>query len=294
MTASMKPGGMLLGLLGNVAFGWGLYKLMGIGSCGGDYAPCPSEATPYFLAIPAGIIASVVATFIGGGVFAFTGIFATVGIASILRGFNGGVDGDTTFPFVFGGCFAASALLPAFLLIFARGKAKNAMQLVATGKRGVATVVSVHDTGMTINDNPRVELTVTIAPEDGSPSFEGKKAMTVSRVAIPRAGDRYPVWYDAEDPSKFGLGTEVDATASAEIRALFAKAGRLPGVSIPATATAEVVPERLPDPTPSAPAPGMAQDWVEQLGKLNELRMAGALTDEQFEQAKLKLLSPAS
>jgi hypothetical protein len=278
VTVALKPQGMLLGLAGNIAFGWGLYNLMGIGSCGGEYAPCPSEATPYFLAIPAGIIASVAATFIGGGIFAFTGIFATVGIASILRGLNGGVDGDTTFPFVFGGCFAAAALLPVFLLGVGRRKRALAEALVATGRRGIATVVSVQDTGMTINENPRVELTVRIEPDDGGAAFEGTKAITVSRVAIPRAGDRYPVWYDPADPSRFGLGTEVDETAAPDIRALFARAGRVPG-GAPA-----------PEPAPPPPAPPAELNWVEQLGRLNELRLAGALSDEEFERAKQKLL----
>jgi hypothetical protein len=87
----LKPAGMALGLAGNLALGWGLYHLLGIGSCGGEYPACPSEATPYFIALPLGIIASVIAAFVGGGFFAFTGVFASVGIASLLRGINGGV-----------------------------------------------------------------------------------------------------------------------------------------------------------------------------------------------------------
>jgi hypothetical protein len=103
-------------------------------------------------------------------------------------------------------------------------------------------------------------------------------------VAIPRAGDRYPVWYDPADPSKFGLGTEVDATAAPDIRALFARAGRVPGgVTAPAPA-ASAAPAASPPPE---------LDWVEQLGRLNELRLAGALSDEEFELAKQKLLSTA-
>lgn len=273
----LKPAGLLLGLGGNAAFAWGLYHLLGIGSCGGDLPPCPTEATPYFLAIPAGIIASVVATFLGGGIFAFSGTFAAVAVASLLRAANGGVDGDTTFPLVFGLGFAAATLLPVLLGALAVRGRRRAARLVAEGERGIATVLSVQDTGVTINDNPRVKLTVRIDPERGGAPIEGSKAITVPRVAIPRPGDRYPAWYDAQDPSHFGLGTDVQADAPADVRALFAKAA----APVPGEITAVPV---------AAPSAARQQEWVSELGRLNDLRLAGALTDEEFTRAKDKLL----
>jgi hypothetical protein len=272
----LKPAGLLLGSAGNVALAWGLYHLLGIGSCGGEYPACPSEATPYFIAVPVGIIASILGVFLGGGGLAFVGIFGAVGAASLLRGFNGGVgpEGDTVFPFVFGGFFIVPALLPLLLMAFGRRRLERAERLVAEGRRGIATVTRVDDTGITINDNPRVKLHVRIEPEDGSAPFEGEKAIVVSRVAIPRAGDRYPAWYDAQDPSNFGLGTEVEPHAPADVRALLAKAAKLPD-PMPGTITAVPV----------------EQTWVTELGRLNDLRLQGALTDEEFARAKDKLLA---
>src|SRR5947209_8364801 len=89
------------------------------------------------------------------------------------------------------------------------GKRKRAMNLVETGARAVGTITGVRDTGTTINNNPRVKIDLSIAPLDGSPPFPGTKTATVSRVAIPQAGARYPVFYDAEDPSQFAYISSV-------------------------------------------------------------------------------------
>ena len=272
-----RPLGLLMGLAGCAAFGWGIYNLMGIGSCGGEYPPCPAEATPWFIAVAVGIVVAILSIFAGGGGIAFMGIFATVGIASLLRAANGGTDGDTTFPLVFGLGFLLVPVLPLFLGAAAVRRARRAARLVAEGRTGIAEVLSVADTGVTINNNPRVRVRVRIDPEDGSPSFEGEKAMTVPRVAIPRAGDRYPAWYDPGDRAAFGLGTDVEAHAPAAVRALFEKARR------------PVAP--MPAPVEAAPPPA---DWVAELGRLNELRMKGALSDAEFAQAKEKLLAAAS
>src|SRR3954469_810070 len=69
-----------------------------------------------------------------------------------------------------------------------------------------AQVVQVRDTGMTINDNPRVALTLQVNPTDGSPPFQTSTKVTVSRVAIPRAGDSFVVRYDPEDHDNFAIG----------------------------------------------------------------------------------------
>ena len=82
-----------------------------------------------------------------------------------------------------------------------KSKKKQAADLVETGLKGAGTVISVQDTGMTVNDNPRVKMVFRVEPLDGGAPFDAEKTRTVSRVEIPRQGDRYPVWYDAEDPS---------------------------------------------------------------------------------------------
>lgn len=76
---------------------------------------------------------------------------------------------------------------------------KKKKRILESGISAQATVLAVQDTGMTINDNPRVKLKMQVMPDGGTP-FEATKTMTVSRVAIPRAGDQFYVKYDPANP----------------------------------------------------------------------------------------------
>src|SRR5215208_2111834 len=97
-------------------------------------------------------------------------------------------------------------------------KRKQAEQLFETGSKGVGTVLQVQDTGMTINDNPRVKMLFRIEPLDGSAPFEASKTKTVSRVEIPRSGDRLPIWFDPADHESFAYATIANDEGRAQIR----------------------------------------------------------------------------
>jgi hypothetical protein len=84
-----------------------------------------------------------------------------------------------------------------------RANVKKAQNLMATGARARGAITGVADTGMTINDNPRVAITAQLQPEDGSPAFAVQQTVTVSRISIPRAGDQIVAWYDRSDPSRW-------------------------------------------------------------------------------------------
>jgi len=158
-----------------------------------------------------------------------------------------------------------------------KSKKKQAAELFETGAKGAGTVVSVQDTGMTVNDNPRVKMIFRIEPLDGSPPFDAEKTTTVSRVEIPRQGDRYPVWYDTSDPVKtWAFATIVDDTGRATMRQLFGEvAETFVGMNAPAA------------PAPAAP---QGQDVAEQIRQLADLHSQGILTDEEFANQKAKLL----
>jgi Short C-terminal domain len=151
-------------------------------------------------------------------------------------------------------------------------KKKKAEQLFETGSKGVGTVLQVHDTGMTINDNPRVQMVFRVEPLDGAPAFDAQKTTTVSRVEIPRQGDRYPIWYDPSDPSNtWAYATVADDNGRATMRQLFGDAAStFVGMG-------------------GAP-PAAAPDPMEQLERLAALHAQGALTDEEFAAQKAKLL----
>ena len=162
--------------------------------------------------------------------------------------------------------------------MFGRGKKEKAKNLMENGSKGIGVVLTVHDTGMTINENPRVKMTFRIEPLDGSPAFEAEKTSTVSRVEVPRTGDRYPVWYDAADPTSWAYATITDGQGREQIRQLFgAQAETITGIGSPAAAA------------PAAPAP--AVDPLDRLKKLDELHTAGVLTDAEFEQKKAAILA---
>ena len=158
-----------------------------------------------------------------------------------------------------------------------KSKKKQAAQLFETGAKGAGTVISVQDTGMTVNDNPRVKMVFRVEPLDGSPPFDAQKTTTVSRVEIPRQGDRYPVWYDANEPTKtWAYATIADDSGRATMRQLFGDvAETFVGMNAPAA---------------PAPVAGSGQDVVEQIKQLADLHQQGILTDEEFAAQKAKLL----
>jgi hypothetical protein len=179
-----------------------------------------------------------------------------------------------SFPWLFGGMFFAGGLLPLGLGVLGRrmGAAKQAMaeELMRSGTRGVGTITNVSDTGVTINDNPRVVITMRIEPFDNSAPVERRKTVTVSRVQVPRPGERYPAWFDRNDPEKWMYGTDMEASAPAEVKEMFARARAGSG---------------------GAGAAEAADGPVEELAQLSELWKAGALTDAEFADAKARLLS---
>ena len=85
-------------------------------------------------------------------------------------------------------------------------------------------MLDVQDTGTTVNDNPRVKMKFRVEPLDGGDAFDATKTKTVSRVAIPRRGDRYPVWYDRQDPTTWAFGTVDNDEGRASMRELFGEA----------------------------------------------------------------------
>jgi len=106
------------------------------------------------------------------------------------------------------------------------GKKKK---ILSEGTQARAVVLNVQDTGMTINDNPRVKLTLQVQP-DGQVPFEVTKKQTVSRVSIPRVGDEYLVRYDPADPNNVEFDTAAiqQVNQAAEMNIAEAAAAQVP------------------------------------------------------------------
>lgn len=78
----------------------------------------------------------------------------------------------------------------------------NQMNWVAqNGLEARADVLSVADTGATINMNPVVELKLHVIPATGA-AFEATARSMVSRIAVPRKGDKISIKYNPADVSQ--------------------------------------------------------------------------------------------
>lgn len=97
-----------------------------------------------------------------------------LGLALALMGCNGNVDGAT---FVAG----------------------------PDGMRCSAKVLTLGDTGETINEDPVARLTLRVNPPHGARPFVTTIDATVPRLAIPRIGDTIPVVCDPTKPGNTQL-----------------------------------------------------------------------------------------
>jgi len=81
----------------------------------------------------------------------------------------------------------------------------NAQNMVAqTGLEATAEVLSVADTGATINMNPVVEMKLKVTSSAGT-TFETTAKTMVSRIAVPRTGDKIKIKYNPADPSQIAV-----------------------------------------------------------------------------------------
>jgi hypothetical protein len=77
----------------------------------------------------------------------------------------------------------------------------NYRWIKAHGVEADATILSIHDTGVTMNKNPYVKLRLRVEPLSMAVYETEVKAM-VSRVAIPRPGDSVRVKFDPDKPEE--------------------------------------------------------------------------------------------
>lgn len=73
--------------------------------------------------------------------------------------------------------------------------------LLHNGRDAEATIVSMKDTGLTVNNSPYVSFRLHVTPTDAAPFEAGLRAF-VSRIAIPDVGDTVHVKYDPDNPKR--------------------------------------------------------------------------------------------
>jgi hypothetical protein len=79
---------------------------------------------------------------------------------------------------------------------------------IKNGVTAPARVLEVHDTGVSVNDNPQVRLLVEVLPKSGSP-FQAEVKTLVSRLnaALVQPGIEAVVVYDPLQPTRIQLSS---------------------------------------------------------------------------------------
>jgi Short C-terminal domain/Protein of unknown function (DUF3592) len=296
-----------------VAIDWGIYHLIRTGTCssGGPYVsarPCPPGTGGHILAVIGGVFGGL----IGVGVWAARGrseerrespyplpllmwtlLFCGIALSGLyaVLGPAAPEDAPKGTAIFLAALFIPMGLAPVPLAWMGRRKGERAADLVQHGKRCRGVVVSVEDTNWTVNDNPRVKMTVRAEP-DGETPFTIEKTSVVPRVSIPRAGDHCVVFYNPSDPQNQN-GITFDPVPGFD-------AGRAPAPA----------PEPAPAPTPTPVAERIMLatatptekeasevaaaetegDPIEKIEKLDRLREKGIITQAEFEMQKQRLL----
>ena len=78
---------------------------------------------------------------------------------------------------------------------------QKAQHLMANGRQGTATIVSLEQTGMYVNENPQVEMQLDVAVEGMAP-YSATHRQVLAMIAIPQfqPGSSVPVRVDPQDP----------------------------------------------------------------------------------------------
>ena len=101
---------------------------------------------------------------------------------------------------------AAAIAIPIYIY---RNNRKKAEALMAVGTQGEATILALEDTGMLINNQPRVAMLLEIRMPNGAP-YQVKKTVTIPliRLAQVQVGSVVQVMVDMSNPTnpdKVGL-----------------------------------------------------------------------------------------
>jgi hypothetical protein len=106
------------------------------------------------------------------------------------------------FFYLMGTGFLVIPLATSFgILLWLLVKRKRIEELVATGKQGTAVVLGLSDTGVTINDDPRVKLLLEIHIPNYQP-YQAQKTVTLPLIYLPQVqtGSTIQILADPEQP----------------------------------------------------------------------------------------------
>jgi uncharacterized protein DUF3592 len=79
---------------------------------------------------------------------------------------------------------------------------RQSRQLLQTGSSARAKILALADTGVRLNDNPQVLLTLEVTPDSGYGAYQTQTKAVISFVHLPQyqPGARLRVKYDPQNP----------------------------------------------------------------------------------------------
>ena len=164
-----------------------------------------------------------------------------------------------------------------------RKRQAEEQQLFQTGERATAVIEGVEATGTMINNQPQVYLTLRVQPRNGA-EFIHQRRLVLPFGSVVQPGYLVDVAYDPANPENVALDT--DPRYAATPPALYIRT-RPPGQQQAAAAAPGLSGGYSPGPSaPDDDPPTL----IEQLERLAKLRDSGALSPEEFEAQKKKLL----
>ncbi|WP_238011823.1 hypothetical protein KZZ52_13370 [Dactylosporangium sp. AC04546] len=200
-----------IGVVASVAAGVGTYGLVNLGDCEAT-GSCRISFGVVMVALIGGAAVAAIAIAAGGGLR-----LAGVLVIALAGGAIAAAVSGNRLGWLLGGIFllVGSGILAAAVhtrrvtrQAAARMRAAFAgtqQTLTGPGRPATGTVLSVSDTGTTVNDDPLAMLRLRVEPADGSAAFEAVATRLVSRLAAPRPGDRFVVEYDPADPTRLAV-----------------------------------------------------------------------------------------
>lgn len=250
---------------------------------------------------------------------------AIVGILAGIAGLGTGVAVDILVngrPTLISAIVVIAGLLMGLLFAVIFGSLFGANRLLKTGAAAQATVLEVWDTGVTVNQNAiQVGLKLRVSPPDGPP-YETSARTFVSRLnpGVYRPGMLLNVRYDPKNPNKVaveGWGGTGNPMAEQVIQSYMSSTGQGPASPQVISNLGQVSPEAqqllrsvladkdrdgVPDVFQQAGAPGGVQvidlragrgqqsDPAARLQKLTEMRQAGLITEQEYQEKKAEIL----
>ena len=98
--------------------------------------------------------------------------------------------------------------------MFGRKKRK---EIVTTGIRARALITGIENTGVKINNNPRLKLTLQVQP-GGEMPFVATKKVTITSASIPTVGSTIWVRYEPNDRSRIEVEEPESDSATARLQ----------------------------------------------------------------------------